>query len=89
MLLLRCGSYSDLMTAECKKFSMKPVCDHRSYCEADQDSIFLGQTHHLAYKPHRNNNGYVMPGFSGIRNRWNGLCSYTGAANGNYALCNI
>ena len=52
-------------------------------------SIFLGQTHHIAYRPHRNNNNYMPGGFAAIRDNWNGLCSYTARANGNYALCNI
>merc|ERR1719336_2249298 len=43
----------------------------------------------MAYKPHRDNQGFFPGGFMQIRNRWLGLCSYTNAANGNYALCNI
>jgi hypothetical protein len=85
----RKGAYSDQMVAHCSAYGMKPVCDHRSYCDGDQNAIFLGQTHHLAYKPHRNNNNYAPSGLSKIRNYWNGKCSYTGAANGNNALCNI
>jgi hypothetical protein len=88
-LASKSGAYSDLMIAQCATFGMKPVCDHRSYCDGDKNAVFLGQTHHLAYKPHRNNNNFAPSGFSRIRNQWNGKCSYTGAANGNYALCNI
>merc|ERR1719163_235234 len=68
---------------------MKPVCDHRAYCGTDSKSLFLGQTHHLAYAPHRKNNGYSPPGLKEIQHNWDNLCSYTANANGNYALCNI
>ena len=69
---------------------MKPVCDHPSYCKKnDAQSIYLGQTSHLSYPPHRNNNNYLPSGFAAIRGRWNGLCSYTGNANGNSVLCNV
>ena len=41
------GSYSELMIAECKKFSMKPVCDHPSYCAKDPTALYIGQDHHI------------------------------------------
>merc|ERR1711881_733810 len=88
-LTARNGKYSDRMVQECKKQAMKPVCDHPNYCRNDAASVYLGQSGHLAYKPHRYNNNYSPPGLDGIRNKWNGLCSYTRNANGNYALCNI
>jgi hypothetical protein len=81
--------YSTAMIAECNKYGMMPVCDHRAYCRNDKKALYIGQDHHLAYKPHRNNNRYMPNGFSKIRNNWNDLCSYTANANGNYALCNI
>ena len=68
---------------------MKPVCDHPSYCKTDAKSIYIGQTHHLAYPGHRNNNAYVPSGFDKVRKNWDGLCSYTASANGNHALCNV
>merc|ERR1711881_54385 len=68
---------------------MKPVCDHPSYCKNDGRAVYLGQSGHLAYRPHRNNNNYSPPGLAAIRDNWNNLCSYTATANGNYALCNI
>jgi hypothetical protein len=83
------GAYSDLMVAACGVVAMKPVCDHRSYCGTDPKAVFLGQTHHLAYKPHRKNNNYSPAGLAGIQHYWDGLCSYTASANGNNALCNI
>jgi len=88
-LVNRRGSYSDRMVEVCKKYGMKPVCDHRNYCRNDARAIYIGQTHHIAYRPHRNNNGYMPGGFSYIKDKWNTLCSYTNRANGNYALCNI
>jgi hypothetical protein len=83
------GKYSDRMRSACKALGMKPVCDHRAYCGNDAASLFIGQTNHIAYKPHRNNNNYMPGGFAGIAGKWEGLCSYTNNANGNYALCNI
>ena len=77
------------MVGECKKFGMRPVCDHPRYCKNDAAALYLGQSEHLAYKPHRNNNGLVPSGLSSIRAHWEGLCSYTGTANGSQALCNI
>jgi hypothetical protein len=83
------GRYSDRMAKRCKVYSMKPVCDHPSYCQNDYSALYLGQTGSLAYRPHRNNNNYSPPGLAAIRDNWNGLCSYTAAARGDYALCNI
>ena len=47
------GRYSDIMIKDCAKIGMKPVCDHPSYCKTDSKSIYIGQTHHLAYPGHR------------------------------------
>jgi len=77
------------MIEACNKIGMKPVCDHRNYCRNDKKSLYLGQTHHVAYKPHRNNNSFMPGGFAAIADMWDGLCSYTANANRNYALCNI
>merc|ERR1719149_585821 len=89
VLASRKGRYGDRMREQCKKLGMKPVCDHPSYCKNDKLALYIGQTSHLAYKPHRNNNNYSPAGFAAIRNKWNNLCSYTANARGNYALCNI
>ena len=83
------GKYSDLMIQACKKLDMKPVCDNRAYCASDVNSVYIGQTNHLSYRPHRLNNNYMPTGFKSIESKWNGRCSYTANANGNYALCNI
>ena len=41
----------------------------------------------LQYKPHRYNKSYMPKGFSTIADKWTGLCSYTGHANGIKVLC--
>jgi hypothetical protein len=88
-LTSRSGSYSSLMRSACSGVGMKPVCDHPSYCRNDANALYIGQSGHIAYRPHRNTNNYVPVGFAAIRDNWDGLCSYTNNANGNYALCNI
>ena len=83
------GSYSTQMISTCKKSGMKPVCDHPSYCKNDRNAVYIGQTGHLAYPPHRHHKNYAPAGLDKIHHLWNGHCSYTGKANGNSALCNI
>merc|ERR1711871_856530 len=83
------GRYSDVMINDCKKIGMKPVCDHPSYCKNSKNSVYLGQTHHVAYPGHRNNGGFFPSGWNKIAREWDGLCSYTESANGNHALCNV
>ena len=85
----RSGSFSNVMKQACSRLDMKPVCDHRNYCKNDAGALYIGQQHHLAYHPHRYNNNYMPGGFASIRSNWDGVCSYTANANGNYALCNI
>merc|ERR1711865_4090 len=95
-LLARGGKYSDRMVDSCKQYGMKPVCDHRNYCKNDKKSLYIGQTHHLAYAPHRNNNGYIPsnthawrhpgqynPGF--VCGKVAGGCTAYQVANSNYA----
>ena len=53
------GRYSDVMIKDCAKIGMKPICDHKSYCKSDVNSIYIGQDHHIAYAGHRNNGGCV------------------------------
>ena len=39
------------------------LCDHPSYCKTDTSrSIYIGQNHHIAYPPHRNNDSYFPSG---------------------------
>ena len=54
------GRYSDVMIKDCKAIGMKPVCDHPSYCKNDKKSLYIGNTHHIAYPGHRNNGGYAV-----------------------------
>ena len=77
------------MVSACKALGMKPVCDHPGYCRNDGSALYIGQTGHLAYRPHRNSNNYLPVGLAAVRDKWDGLCSYTANANGNNALCNI
>eukprot|EP01048_Picozoa_sp_COSAG05_P002676 COSAG05_NODE_113_length_18220_cov_398.853162_5_plen_247_part_00 len=65
------------MIKGCKLFGMKPVCDHRAYCVDDVNSVFIGQTHHIAYRPHRRNNNYMPGGFDVIQDKWDGLLKFT------------
>merc|ERR1712166_1114766 len=83
------GTFSVRMRQSCSALGMKPVCDHPSYCRNDAKSVYLGQYSHIAYRPYRNINGWFPSGWSKIKTNWDGLCSYTNNANGNYALCNI
>ena len=90
------ASYSSQMIRACSKLSMKPVCDHPSYCRADDKALYIGNDNHIAYKPHRNTLKYHAKGWERIKDKWVGLCSYTGSAGGSKdqnaktgALCNI
>ena len=78
------------MITVCSKLGMKPVCEHRAYCLNDKNSIFIGQTHHLSYPPHRRNKGWVPAGFPSVSDNWRGLCNYAAKVQGGgNALCNI
>ena len=88
------GSYSKNMISECKDFGMKPVCEHRAWCQNDKNSLYIGQNSYLAHGYYRryrwsSYSRWFPTGFANIRNRWNGLCAYTGNANRNYAVCNV
>jgi len=87
---IRSGKFSAAQISECKKFGMKPICDHRSYCRNDKQVLYLGQDHHLAYRPHRLNKGYSPRGLDKIARNWDGLCAYTGRHGPrDHTLCNI
>ena len=85
------GSYSETMKAGCADVGdgYKPVCDHPNYCKSDGNAVYLGQDHHVAYKPHRDNLGYFPSGFEAVRDIFDESCVYTAGGNGNNALCNI
>ena len=44
----RKGTYSSLMIKACKRYDMKPICGHPSYCKTDVKSIYLGNKNHLS-----------------------------------------
>ena len=88
-LTAKSGKYSDQMIAHCSKIGMKPVCEHRSYCKNDVDSIYIGQDHHLSHPSHRLNNRYFPSGWNEIKTNFNGLCYYAAKVQGGgNALCN-
>ena len=47
--MVKSGSYSGVMAAQCSKYGMKPVCDHPSYCQNDKNALYIGQQGHTAY----------------------------------------
>merc|ERR1719499_67702 len=79
------GGFTEVMKKECAKRGMAPVCDYPVYC--DEYSLYLGQSKHLAYPPHRKAK-YVPVGFETIADKWVGTCGYTGKYGGGKALCN-
>jgi len=83
------GKYQDIMIKECSKYGMKPVCDHPHYCKSDSKALYIGQTHHIAYPGHRNNNGYFPSNWNTVARKWDGLCSYTAHHGAPRALCNV
>lgn len=76
------SSYSSLMIAACARIAMKPVCDAPEYCEKDTRALYLGQSGSLSTL----SADAVLP--SSMPAKWARLCSYTGSAKGNAALCN-
>merc|ERR1712072_931285 len=83
------GRYSDIMVRDCKRYGMKPICDHPSYCKNDKKAIYMGQSGHVEYPGHRKNNGMFPKGWSKHARKFDRLCAYTGKAHGNKALCNM
>ena len=63
--------------------------DHPSYCKNDKKSLYIGQRHHIGYRPHRNKADFFGAGFEKIKAKWDGLCGYCGKASKGRALCNI
>ena len=81
--------YSIQMRDSCARYGLKPVCDHPSYCRNDKNSIYLGQQHHISYRPHRENPSYNPKGFKAIKDIFNNLGVYANNAAGQRGLCNI
>jgi hypothetical protein len=72
------GNYDTIMINECSKYSMKPLCDHPSYCKTDQRVTYIGQDHHIAYYPHRNADSYFPTGWSNVKGKFtNDFCTFT------------
>merc|ERR1719245_1803756 len=72
------NSYTDAMIQACQGLGMKPVCDHKSYCQNDDRALYIGQSHHLAHVNQRlNYDQYFPSGFPAIKEKWNGLCAFT------------
>jgi len=84
------GSFSDLMVAECRKFGMKPVCDHPDYCGGDDKSIYIGQKGHISKTAHRTDMSKFPKWWSNVHSKWDKACAYTAnkGSQPNAALCN-
>jgi hypothetical protein len=83
------GNFDTIMVNECNKIGMKPLCDHPSYCKNDPKSTYIGQTHHIAYYPHRNVGGYFPSGWDNLKGKFtNDFCTYTAQHGGSHqSLC--
>ena len=68
---------------------MKPVCEYPNYCRNDKKALYIGQQSYIAFASYRKINSWFPSGWSSISSNWDGLCGYTGNANGNSALCNV
>jgi len=77
------GNYDTIMIDECQKIGMKPLCDNPSYCKNDANSVYIGQTYHIAHTPHRNIDSYFPSGWSDVKGKFpTTFCTYTGASGG-------
>ena len=82
-------NYNTLMENECKKFGMKPVCEHPKYCKDEPASLFIGQTGHMSVASHRQNGKTIPSGIEDVRGMWNTLCNYVSPKIDSRALCDI
>jgi hypothetical protein len=85
------GNYDDLMIAECAKVDMKPLCDHPSYCRNDANSVYIGQSYHIAYLPHLNQDSYFPSGWNELKQKFpSHFCTYTASSGGREkTLCTV
>merc|ERR1719446_324857 len=67
---------------------MKPICDHPSYCKNSDESLYLGQDHHVSHTGQRNTGSYYPSGWDTIKDHWKGKCTYTRHGSSHGALCN-
>jgi len=80
---LEANNYRTAMIETCRKYGMKPVCDHPTYCKpgasyADQEALYIGQSSHIVDKRFRQDPNKMPTGFGKIESWWTGLCSYSG-----------
>ena len=83
-------SYSQLMVSTCALYGMKPVCSHVNFCENDPKAVYIKHWGYLTSdkdRPLQQKYGHLKY-FDTIKDKWKGLCAYTGAARENFALCN-
>ena len=43
----RRATYSTIMVNECKKYGMKPICDHPSWCSNDDSALYIGHANYI------------------------------------------
>jgi hypothetical protein len=77
------GTYDEVMISECAKVGMKPLCDNPTYCKSDTKSVYIGQSHNIAHKPHRNINSYFPTGWDTLKHKFpDTFCTYTANSGG-------
>jgi hypothetical protein len=77
------GNYDTIAVNECSKKGMKPLCDHPSYCRADPRSTYIGQTNHISYGPHRNQDSYFPQGWAQLKGKFpEDFCTFSGPHGG-------
>jgi hypothetical protein len=77
------GNYDTIFINECAKKNMKPLCDHPSYCKSDARATYIGQTNHISYAPHRNQDSYFPKGWSELKGKFpSNFCTFTGPHGG-------
>merc|ERR1712160_118689 len=82
-LQVRNGNYDIPYMEECAKQGMKPLCDHPSYCKTDARATYIGQTNHIAYGPHRNQDSYFPAGWAQLKGKFpSDFCTFTGPHGG-------
>ena len=83
------GSYTDIMVEECDKIGMKPLCEHPSYCKNNAQSIYIGQTNHIAHGGHKNEDSYFPSAWWAVKDKFpSRFCTYTNNHGGHdKALC--
>merc|ERR1711957_1163212 len=82
-LQVRDGNYDTPYAEECAKKGMKPLCGNPGYCKNDPRATYIGQTNHIAYKPHRDQDSYFPSGWSDLKGKFSDdFCTFTGPHGG-------